>query len=193
VAWDWLGEPLAIDFANTVRRRGARYEELLRRPDDLVAWARQEGGRVPVPALGDAERRVPEVRACRDDVFAVLRAAAAGEALPPAAARRIDARVRALPVVPQLDRLPGRRRLVTAHRAPAVDELLARACTSAIELVGGDAVADVGLCDAPSCGQFFVRGRRDQVWCGPACGTRARVARHAAAHRTHGRPETAAG
>jgi peptide deformylase len=191
VAWDWLGEPLAIDFANTVRRRGARYEELLRRPGDLVAWARHERGRVPVPARADAERALLEVRACRDDVFAVLRAAAAGEALPPAAARRIDARARALPVVAQLDHLPGRRRLVAAHRAPAVDELLARACAAAIELVGGDAVADLGLCDAPSCGQFYVRGRRDQVWCGPACGTRARVARHAAAHRTRRGPKAA--
>jgi predicted RNA-binding Zn ribbon-like protein len=183
VAWDWLGEPLAIDFANTVRRRGGHYEELLREPSDLVAWASHERDRAPVPAAGDARRRLPEVRACRDDVFAVLRAATAGQTLPSAAARRIDARARALPIVAQLDRRPGGRRLVAARPAAAVDELLARVCTSAIELVGGDGVADVGFCDAPSCGQFFLRGRSDQLWCGPACGTRARVARHAAAHR----------
>jgi predicted RNA-binding Zn ribbon-like protein len=190
VAWDWLGEPLAIDFANTVRRRGADYEELLLEPSDLLAWARRERERVPVPTGAEARRRLPEVRACRDDVFTVLRAATADETLPGGAARRIDARARALPVVAQLDRRPGRRRLVAARRGGAVDDLLARVCASAIELVGGDAVADVGFCDAPSCGQFFVRARRDQVWCGPACGTRARVARHAAAHRPH-RPSEA--
>jgi predicted RNA-binding Zn ribbon-like protein len=182
VRWDWLGEPLAIDFANTVRRRGADYEELLRDPADLVDWARRERDRVPVPARADAARRLDEVRACRDDVCAVLRAAAADRPLPADPARRVDARARELPIVAQLAGRPGRRRLVAARPAGAVEELLARACVSTIDLAGGDRVGDLGLCDAPSCGQLFVRGRRDQVWCGPACGTRARVARHAAAH-----------
>jgi predicted RNA-binding Zn ribbon-like protein len=98
---------------------------------------------------------------------------------------RPDARdrgVRDCPVVHQLSDRPGDLRARLVSDVNPVDELLARASDSAIELAG--AVLDAGLfCDAPSCGQFFTRSRPNQRWCGPACGTRARVARHAA-HRT---------
>ena len=47
--WSWLGEPLAIDFANTVRRRGSDYTELLASGADLRAWAADEANRVPDP------------------------------------------------------------------------------------------------------------------------------------------------
>jgi len=49
---------------------------------------------------------------------------------------------------------------------------------SAIEIAGGAGAA--AFCDAPGCGGFFVPNRSNQVWCSDACGTRARVARHAA-------------
>ncbi|MEA2321917.1 MAG: hypothetical protein QOD81_1767, partial [Solirubrobacteraceae bacterium] len=45
--WDWLGEPLAIDFANTTRRRGAVEHELLLGGDDVATWAQRQDGRVP--------------------------------------------------------------------------------------------------------------------------------------------------
>lgn len=181
MAWDWLGEPLAVDFANTLRRRGNDYEDLLRDGTDIVAWARIVRDRMPVPSAAAATGRLDEVRDVRDDVFAVLLATTRGERAPAAAAGRIDARVRELPVVAQL----GTRRpvAIASPRQGAVDELLARACAATIDLVTGDEAATLELCDAPSCGQFFIRGRRDQRWCGPACGTRARVARHARAHR----------
>ena len=35
--WSWLGDPLAIDVANTIRRRGWRYIELITQPADLRA------------------------------------------------------------------------------------------------------------------------------------------------------------
>jgi predicted RNA-binding Zn ribbon-like protein len=176
VSWDWLGEPLAIDFANTLLRAGADYRELLGSGADVVTWARLEAGHVPLPAQRDADARLEEIRTVRDDVFAVLAAAAAGEAFPRGPAGRLDARARAHPVVAQLT--GGS---VVAGGGGAVAELLARVAAAAIELARSDVA--LGLCDAPSCGQLFVRARANQSWCGPACGTRARVARHAAARR----------
>jgi predicted RNA-binding Zn ribbon-like protein len=173
VSWDWLGEPLAIDFANTVLREGGEYGELLRSGADVTTWARREAGRVPVPAAGGAATRLAEIRAVRDDVFAVLAATAAGESAPHGPAGRLDARARAHPVVAQL-----LGESVVCGAGDGVDELLARVVAAAIELARSDVA--VGLCDAPGCGQYFVRGRPNQSWCGPACGTRARVARHAA-------------
>ncbi len=170
--WDWLGEALAVDFANTTKRSGGEERELLQGPEDLAAWAGCEGGRVP--AIDPGEVRLGEVLTRRDDVKALLQAVVAGEPPPAPAAERGNARVRAAPLVPQLR--DGAAVLEPAGDPPPLDELLGRVAYSAVELAerGG-----VGFCDAPSCGQFFERGRVSQLWCSDACGTRARVARHA--------------
>ena len=77
-------------------------------------------------------------------------------------------------MIPQLR--DGKVELVAPVDVDPLDELLSRTAMSAVELLGSPTLA---YCDAPSCGQFFMRNRRDQRWCGPACGTRTRVARHA--------------
>ena len=82
--------------------------------------------------------------------------------------------MRAAPLVPQLRE--GEVVLAPATAVEPLDELLGRVAHSAIEL---SAAGGVGFCDAPSCGQFFERRRVSQLWCSDACGTRARVARHA--------------
>ena len=176
--WSWLGEPLAVDFANTVRRRGADYTELLSSGADLRAWAAREASRVPDPPPGIADARLKEVRELRDAIFALLLAAAESEPVPRGVERRVNAALAAVPLVPQLR--AGTVELVTLTVADPLDELLARAAASALELLASPALA---FCDAPSCGQFFMRSRRDQRWCGPACGTRTRVARHAMRNR----------
>ena len=60
--WDWLGEPLAVDFANTVRRSGWHYRELLEGGADVASWSARQGGRVPVLTAGTAQARLAEVR-----------------------------------------------------------------------------------------------------------------------------------
>src|SRR4051794_16125992 len=176
--WDWLGDRLAIDFANTTHRRGMVEEDFLRDGADLASWSDRETGRVPRVSARAAAGRIAEARALREDVKAVLRASVDGAPLPAGAVERLNARARALPIVGQLGARAGELRRAPAARAGAVDELLARVAAATIELVGaGD---PVHFCDAPSCGGFFVPTRPNQRWCGPQCGTRARVARHAA-------------
>jgi predicted RNA-binding Zn ribbon-like protein len=172
--WSWLGEPLAIDFANTVRRRGRDYTELLATGADLCAWAERESPRVPDPSEHAADTRLDEVRELRDAIFALLLAAAQRRPAPIGIEKRVNAALSAVPLVPQLR--DGTIDLVAPEDTDPVDELLARTAMSAVELLASPALA---YCDAPSCGQFFLRNRRDQRWCGPACGTRTRVARHA--------------
>jgi len=172
--WSWLGEPLAIDFANTVRRRGSDYTELLASGADLRAWAEHEASRVPDPTEHAADVRLDEVRELRDAIFALLLAAARREPAPIGIEKRVNAALSAVPLVPQLR--DGAVSLVAPAETDPLDELLARTANSAVELLASPALA---YCDAPSCGQFFMRNRRDQRWCGPACGTRTRVARHA--------------
>src|SRR5688500_12754704 len=98
--WEWLGEALAVDFANTTKRRGDEEDDLLRGPEDLGGWAARERGRVPAVAPGDV--RLEEARALRDAVAAVLHATVRGEPAPARAAREVNARLRAVPLVLQL-------------------------------------------------------------------------------------------
>jgi len=174
--WEWLGEALAVDFANTTKRRGAVDEELLRGPEDVSEWAAREAGRVP--ALAPRDVPLPELTAFRDDVQALLHAVVRKEPAPEGAADRVNARLRAVPLVLQL----RGEQAVLEPAAPAapLGELLARVAHSAIELAQD---GEIGFCDASSCGQFFERRRAGQRWCSDACGTRARVARHAHRHR----------
>src|SRR4051794_29040556 len=160
VTWDWLGEPLAVDFANTLKRRGADHVELLVSGEDLARWSALEAPRVPALNTADAERDLDAVRAVRDDVFAVLRAAAQGEPPLPEAAERLDARARRHPVVAQLGGAPA----APEGLAPA-DELLARVTAAAIGLAREGTEQGLAFCDAPSCGQLFMRERGGQRWC----------------------------
>jgi predicted RNA-binding Zn ribbon-like protein len=172
--WEWLGEPLAVDFANTVKRRGDENRELLRSGADLAEWSRLQDGRVPPQEPAEVEPRLEEVRALRDAVIAVLHAARGGPR-PAAATQRVNAAARAVPLFAQLR--GGALVTMPAAGAAPLDELLARVAVSAIEQVSGG--EPLGFCNAPSCGQFFAGGRAGRRWCSDACGTRARVARHA--------------
>ena len=73
--WDWLGEPLAADFANTTKRRGMEEREYLRSGADLAEWARRQHGRVP---LVPEDVALDEALALRAAVKRVLHAAVAG-------------------------------------------------------------------------------------------------------------------
>ena len=177
--WDWLGESLPADFANTVRREGMTYVEMWRTGADVTEWARRQDGQVPVPAPDEADERLDELRSLRDDVFTLLLGTAAGDPLPAGAAARVNARARTLVAVHQLTDAPGHVVTRAIDVAAVVDEIIALVVAAVIDLIGGVTHADLGFCDAPSCGQFFMRERPNRRWCGAACGSRARVARHA--------------
>ena len=184
-SWDWLGDHLAIDLANTVRRHRDGEQELLGGPGDLAAWLRREAGRVPVPDVVD-ERLAARFRALRDDALAVLRATAAGVPAPPRAVAAINAIVVAWPAVRLLGEAPGAVEIRVLHEPPRADALLATLAAAVVDLEGGPDRVRLALCDAPSCGQLFLRARSQQRWCGPGCGNRVRAARHLARARGAG-------
>ncbi|RIQ14454.1 ABATE domain-containing protein, partial [Jiangella rhizosphaerae] len=118
------------------------------------------------------------VRELRDDVLAVLRAAARGEPRPAAAVRRINEHLVRRPVVRLLRPEADGVELRVAADGPPLSELLATVAAAVVELLAGPDAGRLALCDAPGCGQLYLRDRRNQRWCGDACGTRARVVRH---------------
>jgi predicted RNA-binding Zn ribbon-like protein len=184
VLWSWLGDHLALDFANTVRRRGSTYIELLTSPGDLAVWLDHERGRVAVPEdVGEdlLERFIP----ARDDALAILRGRASGGAVPIESVERINSLVLAAPLV----RLLGREPMSPTMRAvTAVDDrarLLGDLAAAVVECADD---SNLTLCDSPGCGQLYFRGRPNQQWCNPRCGNRARTQRYAdRTNRRYGR------
>jgi predicted RNA-binding Zn ribbon-like protein len=175
--WSWLGDPLAIDAANTVRRRGWRYIELITQPADLRAWLEHERGRLALPAEVDTVM-VSRFLLIRDQVLRVLRIAAGGTALPAADVQAINELAAAAPTVRLLGAEPGQHFTRPVTQADPATRLSGDIAAATIDLLTGPDTDNIALCDAPGCGQLYLRGRPNQQWCNPHCGTRARSQRH---------------
>ena len=175
--WSWLGDPLAIDVANTVRRRGWRYIELITQPAELRAWLDHERGRLALPAELDTVM-VSRFLLIRDQALRVLRTAAGGTALPAADVHAINELAAAAPTVRLLGAEPGQHFTRPVTQADPATRLSADIAAATIDLLTGPDTDAIALCDAPGCSQLYLRGRPNQQWCTPHCGTRARSQRH---------------
>jgi predicted RNA-binding Zn ribbon-like protein len=169
----WLGEPLAIDLANTVMAvREGETVDLLGTPADLERWLAAEGDRLEGAAVDLAD-----FRALRDAAHELLAARAQGAAAPRRALDLVNAASATAPVAPRLETAAGAELRVTLAAAggDARARLLGALARATIALLGAPEAASLRICDAPSCGMFFLGARR---WCCAACGNRARAARH---------------
>ncbi|MGW2278286.1 CGNR zinc finger domain-containing protein [Streptomyces sp. NPDC001770] len=77
----------------------------------------------------------------------------------------------------------GGPRLVWPEESTTLEKVTAQVCASAVRLLSSPRGLLLRRCPAPSCVLFFSALRKGQQWCGPACGNRARVARHSAKSR----------
>ncbi len=173
IRWSWLGDHLALDFANTVRRRGMRYTELITGPGALTEWLAHQHGRLSAPAPVD-EELTARFRTARDPALRVLRAAAAGQPLPGAEVAAVNTALLAAPPIRVLDLAPGPPRIVRTGRVDPATQLLSDTAAAVVDLLTTPIRTDLTLCDAPGCGQLYLRARPNQQWCNPHCGTRAR-------------------
>lgn len=179
--WTWLGDHLALDFANTVRADARGVEELIDTPQEFRSWLAAEPA--DLPELKVTRATITALKALRDASVELLAAAVREEPLPSAAVQVINDAVAAGAV----RRLLTPRVRTTRHTAEADDPLarmLGVLAASVVDLLGRDDLANLARCPAPACGQFFHRSRPNMRWCSPGCGNRARVDRHR--HRAPG-------
>lgn len=172
----WLGEPPAIDLANTmmVVREGETVD-LLSTPEELERWLELERPRLG--ECGFALRHLEKLRSAREEIRALLTAAAAGDAPPSEPLAAINAASAAAPVSPRLQVEDDGPALLTEEPEEIEDlaTLLGVFARSALRLIADQERGPLRVCGAPSCGMYFIGRRR---WCCSACGNRARAARH---------------
>lgn len=172
-SWVWLGDHLAVDFANTVKVVDGRTVELIGTREEFNSW--YELVPAPLPHIDIRDSELVSLRTLRDVALRLLHAAAAGEALDTEDVSSINRTVRASSIRRVLGATVGSTRLEAGDDFPALAGVLASAV---VDLLAQPNIANLAVCPAPDCGQFFHRARPNQRWCSPGCGNRARVDRH---------------
>lgn len=71
---------------------------------------------------------------------------------------------------------------ISTDNSISADALPAAIAASAIAFYGSEQAAALRACLAPGCVLYFVKDHPRRGWCSPACGNRARAARHYARH-----------
>lgn len=182
-----LAGDLAVELANTLSARRGRVVEGLGGPADLARWLERVGARLPVALsatdLAGVGRLDLDVALQVRDGFRTL--LAAGDAAGPLDARAVDAlndRARAVPRWRELV-LEPEVRLVVRSRSRAVETAIALLAEEALRLAAGPGWASLHACAAPGCIRYFRGDHPRRAFCSPACGARARSARHYAAGR----------
>src|ERR671915_2069182 len=184
-----LGEPVAIEFANTLFTDGGRPLDALTTQAALTRWLDANAERIDAPLprrLG--ARDLERARELRATIRALLANAVDGD--PPAAAtvRRLNELAALAPSTARLhwtaDAPPKAHRPLAG--AGRLDALLALLAHSAIDVLGGSGAGRLRRCEAPGCINYYLKDHPRRAWCSPKCGNRVRVARHYQRHRRTG-------
>ncbi|MER6184738.1 ABATE domain-containing protein [Streptomyces sp. NPDC001652] len=186
---------LALDLALTVRHDGhGGVADDLDEPAGLTTWVRAHPDVVPDAAAyeaADAElTAVRELRAAVRALFA--RAVRPGEPSPadaaqllpvPRAVELLNAAAARTPTVPVLRWSDGSGPSVRRRAVRGEADLSAVLAQAVIGFLTGPDRERLRACHAPRCVRYFIKEHPRQEWCKPACGNRARVARHHERHK----------
>jgi predicted RNA-binding Zn ribbon-like protein len=183
---------LALELAVTIRHDGhGGVADDLAEPAGLDAWVRERAE--VLDAVGFAADEVALTAVV--EVRTAVRALFARAVLPGAPSRadagrlpdartaldRLNAAAARVPVTPRLDWPPEAPPTAgyAVHGTPtAADRLTAALARAAVAFLAGPDCTRLRACHAPRCVRYFVQDHPRQEWCKPACGNRARVARH---------------
>jgi predicted RNA-binding Zn ribbon-like protein len=158
---------LAVEFANTA------YTVRGKPADRLPAWLQNHGHSADAASAGFAE--------LRDALRSLIAAAIAAEPYPAEALATLNAASACAPYWLELG--PAEADVTEKTAATGADAERGRIARAAVALLGSADREALRSCQAPGCVQFFLKTHPRQEFCGPACGNRARAARHYARHK----------
>ena len=193
-----LGEPLPVELMNTVWADQDGVHDSLADPDEALAWLSAVAPRTGLPAAdltqarpGDRADLARALRRLRD-ALRRLAADATQDDRPAAASPTTDIQAAAADVNRAAAAAPrwlaielaegAAPRRVTRCARPAPDAAVSQIADAAVALLAGPERESLRACHAPGCVLYFVRQHPRREWCSPACGNRARVARHYLRH-----------
>lgn len=171
--WTWLGDHLAVDFANTTIGREFERIDLISTVEAADEWINHEPAELPAVSL--TESSLADLRVQRDATGRILRSTIRNEGWEPSDIELINTLVEEGQVFRILGFRPRESRFASGAGFPAFAGVLA---ASVVDLLAREDLAAISICEAPNCGQIFHRSRVNQKWCSPGCGNRARVDRH---------------
>ncbi|MER6995713.1 CGNR zinc finger domain-containing protein [Streptomyces sp. NPDC000410] len=182
------GEPLPLEFVNTVFPVRGTLRDGLRTPEHLIWWLRSCRGRLATDLPDDALNGItPTDTHC----FILLRDAAhrlvsayVHEREPDgwdvAQINRASSMGRPWPLLRwEADGTPSS---VEVSITPPVLAVQAEIAHALIRVLDGTSGLEPRACPAPGCVFFFDHARSRREWCSTGCGNRARAARHYARH-----------
>lgn len=173
--WAWLGDHLAVDFANTIKVVDNSTIELIGSVDEFHDWQEAEPVRLPTVVL--TSESLQSLLNLRDCALRLLHSALDDRTLPQADIATINEAIEIGGTLRLLESTAGTSRLQSASDT-GLDALAGLLAAAVVDLLAREDLANIAVCPAPSCGQFFHRARPNQMWCSPGCGNRARVDRH---------------
>lgn len=186
---------LTLDLALTVRHDGdGGIADDLTDTAGLTTWVHAHRDTLPdtdgFVADEAALTAVRELRVAVRTLFA--RAVRPGEPSPADAAlllpsaealRRLNAAAARTPTVPVLDWADDAEPVVRLQGLRGEGEVVAVLARAAVAFLASADRERLRACHAPRCVRYFLKEHPRQEWCRPACGNRARVARHHERHK----------
>jgi predicted RNA-binding Zn ribbon-like protein len=172
-----IGEPLAVELANTRYGDGDDRIDFLGTPRLIAMWFAHAGAapRLPARLTGrDADR----LRDLRDATHTLIGQTVDRVALSTRAVDALNRYAARGQRVLRLDVVEGGLRIGSAGPGRGIDAVLGLLAHEAITLLGGPDAARLRRCDHPDCTMAFVQRHRRRRWCHPSCGHRTRQARY---------------
>jgi predicted RNA-binding Zn ribbon-like protein len=177
-----LGEPLAIEFANTHYAVRGAVREGIGTPAHLVAWLLEHSA-VPGPRLPVGAAEVETFRTLRGAIRSLCQACVDVRPSEDKDVEVLNAAAARAPRWPQLHSVGGAYAVSEHTRAEGADTALAAIARDAMAILCGSLRTQIRACQGPGCVLFFVKDHPRRQWCSAGCGNRARAARHYRRHR----------
>lgn len=171
-------QPISIELVSTVHVDASGPVDALASPAQLRAWFYANRRRIPVGAADPGAAHLVALRALREVLRSVFGARVADEVPPSSVVEDLNRASRLALGFLELEWAGDGPTAVARSTGAGGDRLLAALACDAIEVLTGAGHQELRACEAPGCVLFFVRTHPRQAWCSPACGNRARVARH---------------
>ena len=175
-----LGEPFAVEFANTLYATPPGYIDFLDSTDAIIVWFDHVAGGTlaPLPRNVDVSE-ARSVRALRDLMHAILESVTNGRQPARTSVASLNRYANSVGCRVQLDwptdNVPN---LTTTPTGRGVAATIAQIAIECITFLASPSIASVRQCEGQDCPMFFVKQHHKRRFCYDGCSHRARQARY---------------